>query len=494
MSLKQKAVQGVKWTTVSTATTVLLQILQLVVLGRLLDSSAFGLMGMVLVIVGFADLFMDMGISNAIIQRQDISKKELSSLYWLNVMAGVLIAAIIWCLSSVIADLFQEPKVSDLVKWVALIYFITPLGQQYRALLQKELRFNLISKAEMLSAVLGVGVSVVAAFDGKGVMSLIWGQLMIAIVKTVIFIGSGIKYHKPDLHFRFSETKRFLSFGIYQTGESVLNYFNSKVDSVVIGRTLGSVALGYYTMPFNIIIMPSTKINPILTRVLFPLFSKMQGDKERLKQNFFKLLTLVSLVNFPIFFGLFVTAPLFIPVIFGDKWMNSIHLLQLLCGVGLLRSVGNPIGSLLMATGQVNISFHFNALKMFTQIPGIIIGAYVGGLTGVAVAYLILQVFYTALSYRYMIYRAVGPSLSEYIQSFIPGAIASTIMGIVVWLIGRILTPLTDVYQLLAEIVIGAITYAVMMMFSQNEVAVELKEMVRKKLGFAKRIKMPKAN
>ncbi|MED0658969.1 MOP flippase family protein [Bacillus sp. FSL W8-1127] len=494
MSLKQKAIQGVKWTTVSTVITILLQLLQLVVLGRLLDSSAFGLMGMVLVIVGFADLFMDMGISNAIIQRQDISKKELSSLYWLNVISGAFIAVLIWCFSPVIADLFKEPKMSDLVKWIAVIYLITPLGQQYRALLQKELRFNLIAKAEVLSAVLGVGLSIVAAYYGQGVMSLIWGQLVIALVKTVIFIGSGMKYHKPGLHFRFSETKRFLSFGIYQMGESVLNYFNSKVDSVIIGRTLGSVALGYYTMPFNIIIMPSTKINPILTRVLFPLFSKMQDNQERLKQNFFKLLTLVSLVNFPIFFGLFVTAPLFIPVIFGDKWMNSIHLLQLLCGVGLLRSVGNPIGSLLMATGQVNISFRFNAFKMFTQIPGIIIGAYAGGLTGVAVAYLILQVFYTILSYRYMIYRAVGPSLSAYIQSFIPGTVASAIMGIVVWLIGRVLTPLSDVYQLAVEIIVGIVTYIVMMMFSRNEVAVELKQMVGKKLGFAKSIKMSKAN
>lgn len=116
-------------------------------------------------------------------------------------------------------------------------------------------------------------------------------------------------------------------------------------------------------------VVPPAKLNPIITRVLFPAFAKIQDDTEKLRVNFYKLLSVVGIINFPALLGLMVVANNFVPLVFGEKWNNIIPILQLLCVVGLLRSVGNPIGSLLMAKARVDISFKFNVFKTFLFIP-----------------------------------------------------------------------------------------------------------------------------
>ncbi|SUG32560.1 Lipopolysaccharide biosynthesis protein WzxC [Salmonella enterica subsp. arizonae] len=122
---------------------------------------------------------------------------------------------------------------------------------------------------------------------------------------------------------------------------------------------------GDITSRNNVAVVPPMKLNPIITRVLFPAFAKIQDDTEKLRVNFYKLLSVVGIINFPALLGLMIVANNFVPLVFGEKWNSIIPILQLLCVVGLLRSVGNPIGSLLMAKARVDISFKFNVLKRF---------------------------------------------------------------------------------------------------------------------------------
>jgi lipopolysaccharide exporter len=480
MSLKQKAINGTKWTSISTVSLVLMQVIQLVVLTRLLDSSAFGLMGMVLVIIGFAEAFMDMGISNAIIYRQDLTRERLSSLYWLNIFVGIILFGVIWLSIPLIVLLFDEPKLSELMPWVAFIFLITPIGQQFQALLQKELKFNLIAKIEILSSVISTTIAIFTACLGFGVFSLVWGQLANSTIKAILFSMLGWHLCRPRLYFNLSNLEGFLSFGLYQMGERVINYFNTRVDQIIIGRFLGANILGLYTLAFNIINLPSSKINPIINKVTFPLFSKMQTQHERLKFNYFKVLSLISLINFPIFFGLFVTAPVLIPTIFGEKWDSSVILVQILCGVGLLRSIGNPIGPLLMAKGRADLAFKFNAIKMITQIPGIMLGVYFDGIFGVSIVYLILQVFYTIGSYLFLIKGVLGPCLKPYIKSILPALLMSSTMAFFVWFIGNFISEFPNVTILIIQILSGILIYLIMILNTKNEFIIEIKQMVLK--------------
>lgn len=487
MSLKEKAFSGVKWTTISTIIIACFQTSQLVILARLLDTKDFGVMGMVTIVIRFTDIFMDMGISNAIIQKNDISKEDLSSLYWFNIMMGCSLALIIFLGSPLIAMLFNEPRLINLIRWGSVILVIVPIGLQYRIVMQKELRFTLSAKSEVTANVIGFISTISFAYAGFGVLSLIWGQIIVVSINTIMLYKLGSKFFKPDLYFKFSHVKEYLRFGIYKTGEIILNFFNVNVDSVSIGRMLGAQALGIYNVAFNLIIIPSTRINPIINQVMYPVLSKMGGDEGRMKENFYKLLTFVGLINFPIFFGMFITAPYLIPVVFGLKWSASIPLLQIMCGVGLMRSLDNPVGVLLMAKGKVDRIFNLNLVKLSFQIPGIILSAYFFGATGVAYTFLVLQCLFNVLGYKYLICSAVGPSSQEYFKSVRLPFLCCIPMSLSVLAVQFLLTGFSQGLSLSLQILTGAIVFFTLLLFSNDSLINELRGMIMQQLNKGKK-------
>lgn len=373
LNLKKQAVAGVKWTGFSTAVVTVLYLIRLSILGRLLDPTDFGLVGMVTVITGFAAAFYDMGVSNAVIYKQDITTEQLSSLYWLNIMAGIGVFGMLWAATPLVVAFYREPRLTQLMFWVALVFPIASCGQQFQVLLQKNLQFNVLSKVDISSAAASLLVATTAALIGQGALSLVWAQLANAGTKTVTLYIIGGRIWRPSFHFRRKDLSGYISFGLYQMGERAINYFNSNLDYIMIGTFMGAKALGYYTFAYNLVTMPSSKINPVVTKVAFPVFSKVQENAEQLKRGYFKVLKVLSIINFPVLLGLAAVAPYAVPVVFGKQWLPSVLLIQILAGVGLLRSIGNPLGALIMSKGRADLGFKWNAMIVFTQIPGIYI-------------------------------------------------------------------------------------------------------------------------
>ena len=166
MNLKQKALNGVKWTSISSVIIAMLQLVQVAILTRYLDPSDFGLMAIVSVVIGFSALFMDMGISSAIIHKQDITKAQLSSLYWLNIFAGTILFFIVYFSASMVSEYYDESQIIPLIQLLALTFFISAIGNQYRILNQKNLLFNRLAKVEVISAFISFIVAVVCAANG----------------------------------------------------------------------------------------------------------------------------------------------------------------------------------------------------------------------------------------------------------------------------------------------------------------------------------------
>ncbi len=477
-SLKKQAASGVKWTALSTSITTGLQFLKFAILARILGPEAFGLMGMVMVVIGFAQAFADMGVSNAIIYRQDATKEQLSSLYWLNILSGIVVFFIIWAVTPLVVVFYKEPQLNSLLHWTALIFLITPIGQQFQILLQRELKFNWLSVIEVITALADIIVAVLFAWRGSGVMALVLGQLAHAICRAVCLSMQGWRTWAPKFHFSLDDVKGYVGFGLYQMGERTINYFNSNLDYLLIGRLLGAEPLGYYTLAYNLIIAPVVKINPIITRVAFPVFAKVQNDQQLLKRGYLTVMRALSFVNFPIFFGLFATSSLLVHVVFGPKWLPSIILIKILCGVGLLRSTGNPVGSLLLAKGRADWGFMWNLMLMTTQVPGVIIGVHHGGVVGVAVAYLILQMIYFILNYLVLIRRLLGQCILEYLGSMWHALKYSAIMGLGVLAVSKFLMNLTANLSLSMQIISGVVIYALLWLLFRREDIVEFKDLL----------------
>ncbi|MCG9892948.1 MAG: MOP flippase family protein [Thermosynechococcaceae cyanobacterium MS004] len=388
MSTKQQTASGVFWTSISTFTIAVIQFFQLALLARLLEPNDFGLMAMLMVVIGFANAFADMGISNAIIHHQSVSRTQLSSLYWLNILAGIVVCLLVIALSPIIAQFYHEPRLTRLMLWAALIFLITPFGQQFQVLFQKNLKFQLLAVSDVISAIIGFVVSVLAALHGQGVLALIWGQLTTAACRSGLLMFLGWSTWRPSLYLNLRDLGGFVSFGLYQMAERSINYFAWNMDKLLIGRLLGATSLGVYNVAYQLMVRPFMVLNPILTRVAFPVFASIQNDNRRLSRGYIKLSQIIAFANCPIYFCMFALAQPLILLLLGSQWQPAIPVFQILVWLGALYSLGNPLGSLLLAKGRADLGFWINLSGLIVYAIAILVGSQ-WGIMGVTWALLL---------------------------------------------------------------------------------------------------------
>jgi len=365
-----------------------LMLLQMGVLARLLAPSDFGLMALVAAVIAFAQIFSDMGISNAIIHHQKISQEALSSLYWLNVLASTVLMMLLMLLSPFFATWYREPRIQPVLMLVSLSFLIAALGQQLRVMAEKNLRFQQLTVIDLTSSLLGFAISVSVAFAGGGVYALVAGMLTSSLAATFLTWWIVADGWRPLLRLRLGEIREFLGFGAYMVGFSLTNTVNMQADILIGGRVLGTGSLGAYSLPKDLSLRIAMTINPIVTRVGLPVMAQAQDDTALLKSIYLKTLLMTASINFPLYFLIAVFAPEIVAIMFGTQWQESVPLLRILAFWGMVRSTGNPAGSLVFALGRANLAFWWSLGLMLFLAPSYWIGSRYG-IKGLAISMLV---------------------------------------------------------------------------------------------------------
>ena len=458
-SIDRKADVGLRWISTSLIYSAMIQLFMMIILARLFTPKEYGIMSLILIVIGFGRAFSDAGVSAAVIHYQKVSKLQLSTLFWLTFIIGFILFLILNLFSPLISTFYNEPELASAIRITSVIFLIIPLGQLFETLLRKELAFKPLTYNEILSSTVLIVISIILAYYGWGVISVVIGYILRHLVKSFLMLFIGLKIWKPTFEFAFSEISNFLSFGLYQMGERSLNFFKSNIDKIIIGKFLGTVSLGYYTIAYNLVLYPITLINQIFTRVSFPYFSKMQNNTNLLKKKYFNLISSVSFINFPIYFMLILIAPFFVPLLYGAQWYPSIILVQILSVVGLFICIGNPIGSLLLAKGYAKLGFIWNLIITIIQPFIIIFGIYFGGINEVAISILISNFIFFYINYYVLLKKALGSCLKEYIKSFGIFLLFSIVAFFISFFGGLIYQIPSYMYQSLYHITIGIIVY-----------------------------------
>lgn len=390
MTLRNRTFSGVRWTSFSSLARAILQIAQLSILARLLTSSDFGLVALVTSIMTFLQIFTDAGISNAIMHHQDISKNQLSSLYWLNVGVSVCLALFLIIISPWVALFYKQPEMKFLLIIAACTLIAGSLAQQIRVVAQKNLRFSELSKVEVSAALIGFLVAVASAYGDAGVYAIVFGSLATATFTSIFvwcFLANG---WRPILRLRFSEIRRFLIFGAFMIGNNLANTFNSQIDIILGGKMLGAQAIGLYSVPRDLNLRIAGVINPIVTNVGMPVMATAQYDKPLLKRIYLQTMRMTASVNCPLYVALALFAPEIVHLLLGAKWDDAIPLLRIFAVWALFRSTTNPIGSLLIACGRPDLSFKWNVSLLFI-LPPFIWGGSQFGVIGMSISMTILM-------------------------------------------------------------------------------------------------------
>jgi O-antigen/teichoic acid export membrane protein len=419
VNIKKQAISGVKWTTVSTITIAISSLLKISILARFLDVSDFGLMALVTFVLGFMDLFMDMGLTSAILHRQNIKKEEYASLYWLNVGFSLFLFVLILLISPIIANFYNEPELSKLMSIAGLAIIFSAAGRQYKTIFQKHLKFKKIAIIDITIVIIALISAIIFAVKGFGVYSLVFSALIQHALGNFTYFILGNLRQPLLFHFKYQETKPFLKIGMYQVGGQVINYFNRDLDVLIIGKFFGSELLGGYGLAKQLVFRPAQVLNPIFTRVASPVLAKFQSNVLILKKNYFKLLNLIVSVNIPIYLLVVIFAPLIVDILYGPNFQGIVTLVRILSLYMLLRAIGNPIGSLVIATGRTDLEFYWNLITLILMPISVIIGAQFS-LEGVAISLTITMLVMLFPSWFFLIKKLLRASFKEYLIALIP--------------------------------------------------------------------------
>lgn len=459
MSLQRQVKSSIGWTTLSMLVITTAQMIQLIVLGRLLSPETFGLVAILMIVIGFSELFSQMGLSEAVIQEDKPSNIELSTLYLLNIALGITVFSIIICLNITMQWLKLFQNITPYLPYIAVTFLISPWGQLYKALLQKKLDFKPIALAETAAVIVGVIIAIILAYNNYAIWSLIIGYVTKCILQTVLLIISGNDLLSFTFRVKISSIRRYLSFGINLMAGNILNFINSRVDQMLIGSLLGPQALGYYSMAFNLVFQPINKINPILTQVAFPVLTRFREKPEKLKHGYLKMLNLIATINAPLLFGVSAVAPLLIPIIIGEQWIPAIPIIQILAIYAFIRSLGNSGGSLALACGRADILLRWNCLLTLIGPVTIVISASFYALQGVALTLVGLQIILYFMWYHIVVKKLVNKCLFEYISAPAVAIISSFMMVMCINLASSWLVEYSPWQQLVFKITLGIVVY-----------------------------------
>jgi len=419
MSIKKQAISGVKWTSSSSFFSMGAQLIKISVLTRFLEKSDFGLVAIVGIILGFTNLFVDMGISSAILHKQNISKNEYNSLYWFNIFFSLLLYVLIFFSAPYIADFYKQDLLKILIPLMGLTIILSALGRQFKVIEQKNLNFKLISIVNIISLMISISVAIILAIKGYKVFSLVYSALATQIFTNFFFLSRAILQRRIQFHFYLPETKPFLKIGIYQVGGQIINYFNRDLDVLIIGKFFGAEILGGYDLAKKLTVRPIQMINPILSKVGAPVLAKFNTDKEKLKLNYLKLVKTISSLNFLIYLLVFIFAPYIVSILYGNKYLDITILVRILSIYMFLRSIANPIGSLVIATGRTDLEFYWN-LFSFIITPIVLIIASTYSIKVVALSLVLLMILYQYPFWAFIIKKTLKISFMEYMKSIMP--------------------------------------------------------------------------
>jgi PST family polysaccharide transporter len=321
-------------------------------------------------------------------------------------------------------------------------------------------------------------VAVLLALKGFGVWSLV-GQSLVSVALTVVLAGLACRW-LPKLAFSWPCFRELFGFSSHVLGFQVLNYFARNLDNLLIGKFLGATALGYYSLAYRLMLYPLQNVSWTLSRVLFPAFSQIQSDLVKVRQNYLRVIRYISLATFPMMAGMAVVAPELIRVLYGSQWERSIFLVQVLCVVGFLQSIGTTVGTIYLSQGRSDLMLKWNLFIVPIVCLAIIVGLR-WDVEGVALCYTAVGLVFWYLSHS-VANRLIHLSMSKFLQALVPTGAAAVAMAMLLalWRLAqeRVVT-LENWQSLVIQVTLGSILYFGILRLLRSEIFDEIAEIFR---------------
>lgn len=391
--LKQRSVRGGAVTLIAQACKFILQMGSTVILARLLAPQDYGLVGMVTAVTGFVALFKDMGLSMATIQKAEINHRQISNLFWVNIVVSLLLTLVTCAIAPVVALFYNEPRLTLITIVSAIGFLFGGLTVQHQALLNRQMRFTALAAIEIVAMGFGVVSALVLAWYSAGYWALVVMQIAIAIGQ----MGGAwlLCRWRPSLPQRRANIRELLAFGSHLTGFNLINYFARNLDNILIGRSWGAGQLGLYSKAYGLLLLPLQQINAPITAVAIPSLSRLQADPQQFRNYYLKAVSMVTFLTLPLTILSIVISEEVVTLVLGSQWREASFLFRFLGVAALFQPLCNTAGWLYISTGKTDRMLKWGLFASSLTIVSFFIGLPYGA-RGVALCYavaMLLQVY-----------------------------------------------------------------------------------------------------
>jgi len=461
-ALRSHAAFGIRWGAIDQGAQFILRLGALIVLAHFVTPHDVGVMAIAAIVLNLGSLAVGLGVSDALVQRRDLDRTFVDVAFLISTATGVFVAAVVVACSVPIADLFNTPEVTAVLVAVSVIFVVSGVERTPNDMLVRALRFRDFYVSSTIATLLSVVVGIAIAVAGGGVWALAAMAITEAVVATALAWAFAIHaaVWRPGFAWDTGRARALLAYGSYVAGYRVIGYGRENVDNILVGTVLGTTSLGLYSFAYRAIIAPLTKVVTVLGTTAFSLFSALQHDIAKLREGMAYGTRYVTLVCFPLTAGIAISAPLLVPVVFGDRWSGATRIIQILAGLGPYFALVTLDSSVLNALGKSGLQFRIGLVEFVVALCGILIGVQYSA-SGVAIGVVVAA--YLVLPMKlYFRCRTLDATVAGQLRPALP-ATAATLLMAAATLAAREL--LADRYSaataLVAVIAVGVVSYGV---------------------------------
>jgi len=476
-NLKNKTISALSWSFTDSFVNQGFQFIVGIILARLLTPTEFGLIGIITVFLAISNVFIDSGISDALIRKKNTDKADLSTAFYFNVGVAILLFLILFFSAPFISNFFSEPDLTSLVRVLSLNLILTSFAAIHRTILIKNLNFKLQTKIS-LSAAFVAGIAAIGfAYYGFGVWSLVIRSLLYSLITTTLFWV----WHKwyPAISFSIRAFKEMFGFGYKLFFSRIIDTIYMNIYNLVIGKFFSAADLGFYTRADQLKNLIVINLTITTQKVTYPVLSQIQDDNVRLKRAYKRIIKTTMFVTFYLMIILAVVADPLIITLIGNKWLPSVQYLQLLCAVGILFPLHAINLNMLNVKGRSDLFLKLEIIKKFLAVPAIIIGIFYG--IKIMIIGIILNSVFAYFLNSYYSGRMLGYPVKEQIIDLVPSFLVILTVGIITFFIGKVII-LTSFLMLIIQISISVISLILLSELLKFEEYIEIKKILTDKL------------
>jgi len=361
-SLGNKTIKSSFWVLVISFSQRLLGLARNIIIARILAPDDLGLFGIALLTLSAIQNFTQTGFAQALIQKKDKPEKYLNTAWTIQLIRGAVLFAVLFVIAPYIAGFFNEPMASSLIRVLSLSMLTGGLTNIGTIFFRKDLRFHKSFILKITGSLADLIITIIALILMRNIWALVVGSMSGSIINLIV--SYWIHSFRPRLEFNIKKARELFNFGKWIFSSGLLDYLLIEGDDIVLGRILGAGSLGLYQMAYRIACFPATQVTNLISRVSFPVYSKIQDQVTRLGNAYLKVLKITTFFSIPLSFFIYFFAYDFTTLVLGDKWLPAVIAMQGLAIWGLIRSIGATLGPVFQAKGRPDIGTKIQLAKL----------------------------------------------------------------------------------------------------------------------------------